>query len=144
LEHQSFLVETTLRGSEVTDVHIPRGADQTFTPEESVNQYEIWRADLPKPVGRRPVLLLSRPTAYAYLNKITVAEITTTVRDIPQEVSLGPPEGLSETCVANLDNLHVIPKRILRDLVGVLSPSREPEVKRALGYALGWPELKIL
>ena len=66
------------------------------------------------------------------------------IRDIPQEGSLGPPEGLSETCVANLDNVHVVPKSSLGDLVGFLSPSREREVKRALGYALGWPELKVL
>jgi mRNA interferase MazF len=50
-----------------------------------VKQYEIWWADLPEPVGRRPVLLLSRSPAYDYLHNVTVVEVTTTVRSIPQE-----------------------------------------------------------
>lgn len=54
-----------------------------------MNQYEIWLATLPAPAGRRPVLLLSRDSAYAYLNKFLVAEITTTRREIPVEVPLG-------------------------------------------------------
>jgi mRNA-degrading endonuclease toxin of MazEF toxin-antitoxin module len=73
-----------------------------------------------------------------------VAEITVTVRGIPQEVLLGRQEGLRHPCVANLDNLHVVPKGCLVDLIGALSIKREHEVKRALGYALGWPELKVL
>ena len=39
-----------------------------------MKQYEIWWATLPLPVGRRPVLLLSRNPAYSYLNKVLVAE----------------------------------------------------------------------
>ena len=63
---------------------------------------------------------------------------------IPQEVSLGAHEGLPRPSVANLDNVHVVPKEWLKEQIGTLSPSREREVKRALGYALGWPELKVL
>ncbi len=37
-----------------------------------------------------------------------------------------------------------VAKTRLDDLVGVLDPRRQDEVKRALGYALDWPELKIL
>jgi len=108
-----------------------------------MKQYEIWWADLPDPVGRRPVLLLTRSTAYAYLNKAIVAEITRTIRGIPQEVPVGEPEGL-ELSVANFDNIHVVAKELLASRVGVLAAAREREVKRALGYALGWAELKIL
>lgn len=109
-----------------------------------MNQYEIWWADMPEPVGRRPVLLLSRPEAYRYLSRVIAAEVTRTVRDIPQEVAVGPLEGFPERCVANLDNVHVIPKGCIGRFVGRLEPSREREVKRALGYALGWSELKML
>ena len=108
-----------------------------------MKQYEIWWADLPTPVGRRPVLLLTRTAAYAYLNKAIVAEITTTIRDIPQEVSLGEPEGLTPS-VANFDNIHVVAKHLLSSRVGVLAVARRREVKRALGYALDWAELKTL
>ncbi len=109
-----------------------------------MRQYEIRWADMPQPIGRRPVLLLSRTPAFQYLNKVIVAEITTTIRSIPQEVLLGTPEGLPRSSAANLDNLHVVAKTRLDDLVGVLDPRRQDEVKRALGYALDWPELKIL
>lgn len=105
--------------------------------------YEIWWAELPPPIGRRPVLLLTRASAYDYLNKVIVAELTTTVRGIPQEVPLGEAEGLAPS-VANLDNLHVVAKRLLSARAGALPPSRAVEVKRALGHALGWVELKAL
>lgn len=107
-----------------------------------MKQYEVWWATLPLPVGRRPVLLLSRNSAYAYLNKVLVAEITTTVRGIPQEVTLGRAEGLSSASVVNLDNLHTITKKQLTRHAGSLRASREIEVKRALGHALGWVELR--
>lgn len=109
-----------------------------------MRQYEIRWAQLPEPIGRRPVLLLSRTPAFEYLNKVIVAEITTTIRKIPQEVVLGKSEGLKQPSVANLDNLHVIPKACLGTTLGILEDDRVVEVKRALGYALGWAELKML
>ena len=109
-----------------------------------MKQYEIWWASLPGPIGRRPVLLLSRTPAYAYLSRVLVAEITTQVRSIPQEVRLGRSEGLARVCVANLDNVHAIGAQRLTARVGALAPARQREVKRALGYALAWPELQIL
>jgi mRNA interferase MazF len=109
-----------------------------------VKQYEIRWANLPEPIGRRPVLLLTRTPAYQYLAKVVVAEVTTTVRGIPQEVPLGRREGLGRTSVANLDNVHVVPKIRLGDVIGVVDAERHREVKRALGYALDWPELKVL
>ena len=109
-----------------------------------MRQYEIRWANLPSPIGRRPVLLLSRSAAYAYLNKVIVAEVTTTVRNIAQEVVLSETEGLTRVSVANLDNLHVIPTATIDARIGSLAPHREREVKRALGHALGWPELYAL
>jgi mRNA interferase MazF len=108
---------------------------------ESLRQYEIWWALLPKPAGRRPVLLISRNTAYSYLHKYLAVEITTTVRGIAVEVPLGRREGLPRPCVANFDNVHTIRKEALTGRAGALSPSRHIEVKHALGHALGWLEL---
>jgi mRNA-degrading endonuclease toxin of MazEF toxin-antitoxin module len=109
-----------------------------------MKQYEIWRAALSEPIGRRPVLLLSRTPAYQYLNKVIVAEITTTRRQIPQEILLGRSEGLSRPSVVNFDNIHVVPTGSLEQRLGRLTAGREREVKRALGFALGWAELKLL
>ena len=106
-----------------------------------MRQFEIWWADLPAPVGRRPVLLLSRNDAYQYLSKFIVAEITTTIRGIPVEVRVGRREGLPAACVANLDNIRMAAKPWLSERAGALAASRHGEVKRALGYALAWDEL---
>ncbi|MGC9969762.1 MAG: type II toxin-antitoxin system PemK/MazF family toxin [Bryobacteraceae bacterium] len=106
-----------------------------------MTQYEIWWAELPAPAGKRPVLLLSRPDSYEYLNKFVAAEITTTIRHIPVEVSLGPAEGLAKKCAANCDNLRTVSRSSLFKRAGVLARAREAEVKRAVGYALAWDEL---
>ena len=109
-----------------------------------MKQYELRWASLPEPAGRRPVLLLSRTPSYQYLSKVMVAEVTTTIRHIPQEVALGRREGLAQRSVANLDNVHVVAKAWLGARIGTVRPAREIEVKRALGYALAWPELMAL
>lgn len=87
------------------------------------------------------MLLLSRATAYSYLHKFIVAEITTTIRGIAIEVPVGSREGLSKHCVVNCDNLWTIAKACLIRKLGALSPSRTQEIKRAAGYAFGWAEL---
>ena len=108
---------------------------------EAVKQYEIWWADLPKPAGRRPVLLLSRDDAYDVLSKFVAVEITATIRHIPIEVSLGPKEGMPKPCVVNCDNLRTISKVHLVKKISNIPSHRVREVKRAIGYALGWEEL---
>ncbi len=109
-----------------------------------MKQFEIWWADLRDPAGRRPVLLLSRNDAYQYLSKFIAAEITSNVRQIASEVPLGEDEGLQRLCVANCDNLRVVPKLLLTKRAGQLAPERWIEVKRAVGAALGWRELTDL
>jgi len=106
-----------------------------------MTQFEIWWAELPKPVGRRPVLLLSRNDAYSYLNKFIVAEITTTIRNIPVEIPLGRRDGLAKPCVANCDNLRTVPRQALVERISRLPARRFDEVKRAIGYAFAWEEL---
>jgi mRNA interferase MazF len=108
---------------------------------ETVKQYDIWWADLPKPAGRRPILLLSRDDAYPVLSKFIAAEITATIRHIPIEVPLGPAEGMAKPCVVNCDNLRTISKVHLVKKISRIPPRRVGEVKRAIGYALEWEEL---
>ena len=110
----------------------------------SPQQFEIWWASLPAPVGRRPVLLLGRTTSFAYLSRVLVVEVTTTIRGIPQEVHLGKREGLGKACVANLDALRTLPRSSLDFRIGRLGATRHAEVKRALGHVLHWPELTRL
>lgn len=107
-----------------------------------MKQYELWWADLPEPIGRRPVLLLSRTQAYRILKRVTVAEISTTIRNIPVEVELGREEGLSRHSVASLDNVHALAISRLSAKIGELDEERTWEVERAIGYAFDIDRLK--
>ena len=98
---------------------------------------EIWWADLAPPMGHRPVLLLSRDGAYSFRDKVTVAPITSRIRNIPVEVGLGPKEGLPRTCVANLDSINTIEKASLRQFVAMLRAEKLDELEAAIHYALG-------
>ena len=107
-----------------------------------MKQYELWWADLPEPIGRRPVLLLSRDQVYRVLKRATVAEISTTIRNIPVEVELGPAEGLTRASVANVDNIHAVAISRLSSKIGELPVERALEVERALGFAFDIDRLK--
>ena len=100
---------------------------------------EIWWAELPLPIGRRPVVLLSRDEAYPVRNAVTVAEVTTTIKDIPVEVPLGPEDGLPERCVANLDTIITIRKELLRERISLLSAEKISQVNQAIKFALCLP-----
>lgn len=98
---------------------------------------EIYVADLPEPVGRRPVLLVTRTSAIAVRTALTVAPITRTRRGIASELMLGRRHGLRVRSVAQCDSLMTIPKNILRKrLVGRLDIDELPSLDRALRYAL--------
>lgn len=107
-----------------------------------MRQYELWWAELPEPIGRRPVLLLSRNQAYRILRRVTVAEISTTIRNIPVEVELGPDEGLVRDSVANLDNIHAVAISRLSSKIGELSAERAWDVERAIGFVFDIDRLK--
>ena len=50
-----------------------------------MKQYQIRWVHLLEPIGMRPLLLLSRSPAYAYLTKVLAAEVTTRLRGIPRK-----------------------------------------------------------
>lgn len=90
------------------------------------------------PDKRRPVLILTRNSAISFLTWVTVAPLTTTVRNIPTEVFLSPADdAVLAPCAVNLDNVQTIPKHKLGDLVTTLSTERLGEVEQALAFALG-------
>jgi mRNA interferase MazF len=97
---------------------------------------EVWWANLPRPVGRRPVLLLSRDSMPAARPEITVAYITTNIRNLPVEVLLGSTDGFRQPCVVNLDSINTIPKGALAKRICTLSAARMVEVRDAVVEAL--------
>jgi mRNA interferase MazF len=101
-----------------------------------VKQGEVWWANLPPPVGKRPVVLLSRDEAYSVRNAVTVAEVTRTIRGIPVEVPLGPEDGLPKKCVVNLDTIMTIRKDILVERITLLRSEKLKQIKEAIKFAL--------
>ena len=97
---------------------------------------EVWWARLPTPVGRRPVLLLSRDAAYRVRTSVTVAVITRTIRGIPVEVLLDESDGLRTRCVVNLDDILTIPMALLEERITLLTREKMAQVRQAILFAL--------
>ena len=96
----------------------------------------MWWGEFPAPIGRRPVVLLSRDSAYRVRSAATVAPVTRTIRNIPVEVALDGNDGLPSRCVANLDDIATIPKTLIRRRIAVLSAEKMQEVEAAIRFAL--------
>lgn len=94
---------------------------------------DVWWADLDK---IRPVVVLTRSWVAARLRRVLVAPVTTTVRGIPSEVTLGPAEGLGSDCVANLDNVQLLPTQLLLRRAGTVGPDRWPEFCTAMAKVM--------
>ena len=89
------------------------------------------------PDKARPVLVLTRPSALGYLSRVTVAPITSTIRDVPSEVLLGPDDGMKQPCAVNLHNVVTVARDALGRRVARLPQDRMREVCSALAFALG-------
>ncbi|MEX2431244.1 MAG: type II toxin-antitoxin system PemK/MazF family toxin [Dehalococcoidia bacterium] len=98
---------------------------------------DVWWANLDRPAGRRPVLLLSRDPVYGVRTRVTVAPITTRIRGIRTEVRLGLEDGLPRACAVNLDDIDTIPKAQVREFVVTLDVHKIQAVDAAIHFALG-------
>lgn len=92
------------------------------------------------PDKTRPVLILTRDSILEYLGEVTIAPITSTIRDIPSEVVLSEEDGMRSACAVNLDHVQTVAKGRLGALVTTLSKARMQEVRAALLFALGFRE----
>lgn len=90
------------------------------------------------PDKRRPVVILTRDSALAYLGEVTVAPITTTIRDIPTEVPLTKADGLPQDCAVNLDHIQTVSIGRLGGVITRLSAAHMTHVRAALLFALGF------
>jgi len=102
-----------------------------------VKRGDVCWYSFPAPNKRRPVLILTRDSAIAVLNSVTVAPITSTIRSIPTEVILTADDGLPGTCAANFDNIQTVPKANISTPITHLSASKMKAAAGALGFALG-------
>ena len=89
------------------------------------------------PDKKRPVVVLTRGSAIAYLSTVTVAPITSTIRGVPSEVVLNDEDGMKAPCAVNLHNPVTVSQARLGRRVAQLRSSRMTEICAALRFSLG-------
>ena len=89
------------------------------------------------PDKKRPVVVLTRSSAIAYLSTVTVAPITSAIRGVPSEVVLSEEDGMKTSCAVNLHNAVTVSQDRLGARVGHLTPMRMNEICAALRFSLG-------
>ena len=90
------------------------------------------------PDKRRPVVILTRDSALEFLGEVTVAPITSKIRDIPSEVLLTKAEGMPRDCAINLDHIQTVSKSKIGSLITTLSTENMLELRSRLLFALGF------
>jgi mRNA interferase MazF len=91
-----------------------------------------------KPDKNRPVVILTRDSALEYLGEVTVAPVTSTIREIPTEVSLTREDGMPRDCAVNLDHIQTVSKGKIGSLITTLNPIKMSELRSAMLFALGF------
>lgn len=81
---------------------------------------------------RRSVLVVSCDEVIPVLNNVIVAPVTSTLRDIPTCIRVGPDEGLDHESVATFDNLAAVPKSVLTAQLGELGIGGRQKICDAL------------
>ena len=90
-----------------------------------------------RPDKLRPVVVLTRNSVLQYLSKVSVAQVTSTIRGVPAEVVLDEDDGMRAPCAVNLHNIATVPQNELGRLVAQLSPPRMDQICAALRFSLG-------
>lgn len=101
-----------------------------------MNRGEIRWYTFKPPNKKRPVLILTRNSVIPYLGEITIAPITTTIRDIPSEVHLSVLEGMPKSCVINFDHIQTVSKNKIGSKITLLSKEKLKQVAEAINFAL--------
>ncbi len=90
------------------------------------------------PDKKRPVLILTRNSILDVLGEVTVAPITSTIRQIPSEVVLNPEDGVPKVCAINLDHVQTVARARVGSFITALNEAQMDRVKNALLFALGF------
>ena len=88
------------------------------------------------PDKKRPVVILTRSNMLDYLGEVTVAPITSTIRDIPSEIFLSHEDGMRNDCAINCDHIQTVSKAKIGSLITTLSKEKLFEIRNAVCFAL--------
>ena len=93
--------------------------------------------DLGGRAGRRPALVMTRLAVIPYVDKLTIAEITSSGKGYPTEVSIGHQANLSKESYVQLDNIQTVSKARFVKYIGALDATTMQIVARKIILALG-------
>ena len=88
------------------------------------------------PDKKGPVLILTRDSILEYLGEVTIAPITSTVRNIPSEVFLSKQDGMTMDCAINFDHIQTVSKAKIGSLITALTEDRLGQVHAAIEFAM--------
>lgn len=88
------------------------------------------------PDKKRPVVILTRNSILEYLGEVTVAPVTSTIREIPSEVFLSKQDGMHNDCAINFDHIQTVSKLKIGSLITTLSDEKLGEIRSAICFAL--------
>ncbi|GBD95386.1 MAG TPA: type II toxin-antitoxin system PemK/MazF family toxin [Nitrospirae bacterium] len=88
------------------------------------------------PDKKRPVVILTRNSILEYLGEVTVAPITSTIRDIPSEVLLSREDGMKSDCAINCDHIQTVSKAKIGTLITTLSNDKLIDLCSAICFSL--------
>jgi mRNA interferase MazF len=102
-----------------------------------LNRGDVHLCKFASPDKQRPVLILTRDSAVGHLSTVTVAPISSIIRDVPSEVILGISDGMKGPCAVNLHNAVTVSQDRLGRRVTSLNSGRMLEVCSSLRFTLG-------
>ena len=102
-----------------------------------MNRGDVWMLDLGGRAGRRPAVIVTRQAVIAHVNKLTVAEITSSGKGYPTEVAIDRQANLSRESYVQLDNIQTVPKERFVKYVGALDAPTMGTIGRKIILALG-------
>lgn len=89
------------------------------------------------PDKKRPVVIITRDSNLEYLGEVSIAPVTSTIREIPSEVFLSIKDGMKKDCVINFDHIQTVSKHKIGSLITTLSADKLAQMKEAIQFALG-------
>ena len=101
-----------------------------------VKRGDVWLVNLGPKAGTRPAVILTRDAVIPYLNKLTVAEITSKGKGYPTEIDIGRKANLKEHSFVQVDNIQTLSKERFAKCPGSLDEETMNIISRKVVFAL--------
>ncbi|WP_372369151.1 type II toxin-antitoxin system PemK/MazF family toxin [Candidatus Uabimicrobium sp. HlEnr_7] len=108
---------------------------------------EIWSIQFDPKVGSeqggtRPGVILQNDIGNKFSKTTIVAPLTTTIREMPVHVLLKKKDGVRNTCMLMLEQIHTIDNKRLVKRLGKIPQEKFQDIHEAILYSLGYKSLE--